>query len=141
MIFYAQLSITQRGKRTMHFLTREESNGLSLRRTFLWMLAFSIVITGLLIVMVYHAFRSFHALAEATDTYIELEKAAAVNRALSTPAEGLPPFTVSVGVSFYREPNNAQEALHEADIALYHVKDNGRSGCGFYDADMADVPV
>ena len=59
-----------------------------------------------------------------------------INEDLQNVTDGMPPITVSVGVSMCRAKGTAQDAFHEADIALYHVKDNGRNGCCFYEDGM-----
>ena len=43
---------------------------------------------------------------------------------------------MSVGVSLGGDHEDAQQVFHETDIALYHVKDNGRNGCCFYTPGM-----
>lgn len=59
-----------------------------------------------------------------------------INADLTQTADGLPPVSVSVGVSMCRSSENPQEMFHEADIALYYVKDHGRSNCSFYEPAM-----
>ncbi len=59
-----------------------------------------------------------------------------INAELSTDADGLPPITMSVGVAMCSTAPTSQEMFHEADIALYHVKDHGRNGCCFYEPGM-----
>ena len=59
-----------------------------------------------------------------------------INEELRESADGLPPMSVSVGVSLCRDTENPQEMFHEADVALYYVKDNGRNGCCFYKPGM-----
>ena len=55
-----------------------------------------------------------------------------INRDLSAGADGLPPVTLSVGISFNPENNDSKEMFRQADIALYYVKDHGRDGVCFY---------
>ena len=62
-----------------------------------------------------------------------------INADLADTADGLPPISVSVGVSLCREGENPQEMFREADIALYYVKDHGRNGCCFYQPGMKDI--
>ncbi len=62
-----------------------------------------------------------------------------INRDLLATQDGLPPITVSAGVSYCREGRTMHEVLHEADVALYHVKHNGKKGCCFYDSSMHDI--
>ena len=59
-----------------------------------------------------------------------------INAELSTGEDGLPPITMSVGVAMCSTAPTPQEMFHEADIALYHVKDHGRNGCCFYEPGM-----
>ncbi len=66
-------------------------------------------------------------------------KVAEINRELSSGADDLPEMSVSVGVSLNNEERPPQDMFHEADVALYYVKDNGRNGCCFYSPDMKDV--
>lgn len=63
-----------------------------------------------------------------------------INRELSDTEDGLPPVTMSVGAAMCRDTNNPQELFHDADVALYYVKDHGRNGCCFYAPDMRDKP-
>ena len=64
-----------------------------------------------------------------------------INAELSTDAEDLPPITMSVGVAMCSTAPTPQEMFHEADIALYHVKDHGRNGCCFYEPGMRGEPA
>lgn len=61
-----------------------------------------------------------------------------INADLADTSDGLPPVSVSVGVSIGSQSDDAQERFHEADIALYYVKDHGRSGCCFYKPGMRE---
>ena len=56
-----------------------------------------------------------------------------INHDLASTEDGLPPISVSVGVSLGGSKKDAQQRFHEADMALYHVKDHGRNGCSFYE--------
>ncbi len=58
-------------------------------------------------------------------------KVLTINRNLQQDSD-LPPFTVSVGVSLCSSSKDALQVFHEADVALYHVKDGGRNGICFY---------
>ena len=64
-----------------------------------------------------------------------------INRELANTGDGLPELSVSVGVSLSTRIRYPQEMFHEADVALYYVKENGRNGCSFYNTDMQDVNV
>ena len=66
-------------------------------------------------------------------SYLIEHKVKQINQDLARSEDGVPPLSVSVGVSFCRETENVQEIFHEADLALYHVKENGKKGCCFYD--------
>ena len=61
-----------------------------------------------------------------------------INADLADTADGLPPVSVSVGVSMCSDSDDPQEKFHEADIALYYVKDHGRNGCCFYAPGMRE---
>ena len=67
-------------------------------------------------------------------------KVAQINTDLSDAEDGLPPITVSAGVALCRETDNPQELFHDADVALYYVKEHGRDGCCFYSPEMRDKP-
>ena len=60
------------------------------------------------------------------------EKITAVNAELAKPDDGLPAISLSVGVAFSDRQNPSDSIFKDADKALYHVKENGRSGCWFY---------
>ena len=55
-----------------------------------------------------------------------------INCDLKNTDDGLPPVTLSVGVSFDDEGPDPDEMFRRADKALYYVKQNGRSGYCFY---------
>ena len=61
-----------------------------------------------------------------------------INADLADTSDGLPPVSVSVGISLCNANESSQEMFHEADIALYYVKDHGRSSCCFYGPGMKD---
>lgn len=63
-------------------------------------------------------------------------KVTQINRDLEKDDDGVPAISLSAGVSVCHRNNDPQEMFHEADIALYHVKDNGRKGCCFYEPGM-----
>ena len=63
-----------------------------------------------------------------------------INKELSDTGDGLPPITVSCGVAMCRDTDNPQELFHDADVALYYVKEHGRNGCCFYDPQMREKP-
>ena len=63
-----------------------------------------------------------------------------INEDLAKTEDGLPPVSVSVGVALCRDTDNPQELFHDADVALYYVKDHGRHGCCFYEPEMRDKP-
>lgn len=44
----------------------------------------------------------------------------------------VPAVTLSVGVAFSDRKNPGESIFKDADKALYHVKENGRNGCAFY---------
>lgn len=59
-------------------------------------------------------------------------KVQSMNQFLQIPEDGLPPVSLSVGVAF-SDKGFPEELYNQADRALYHVKENGRCGCQFYD--------
>ena len=59
-----------------------------------------------------------------------------VNDLLSNPADGLPPVSLSVGVAFSDRQDPGESIFKDADHALYHVKQHGKHGCGFYGAEQ-----
>ena len=63
-----------------------------------------------------------------------------INEDLANTEDGLPPVSVSVGVALCREADNPQELFHDADVALYYVKDHGRHGVCFYEPHMREKP-
>ena len=63
-----------------------------------------------------------------------------INKELTDTDDGLPPVTVSVGVALCMDTNNPQELFHDADVALYYVKEHGRNGCCFYEPEMREKP-
>ena len=70
------------------------------------------------------------------------DKVIQINQDLANVPDDLPPISVSVGVSLCKDINaTPQKLFHEADIALYCVKDNGRNGCCFYNPSMRGVKV
>ena len=56
-----------------------------------------------------------------------------INNILSNPdpKEKLPPITLSCGVAFGADEKTEEIIFHEADEALYKVKNGGRNGCEF----------
>ena len=58
-----------------------------------------------------------------------------INRAnmlLQNPKDNLPPVSLSVGVAFGDRENPQGDLFHDADLALYQVKEAGRKGCIIY---------
>ena len=66
------------------------------------------------------------------------QKVMLINEELAKTEDGLPPVSVSVGVALCRKTDNPQELFHDADVALYYVKDHGRNGVCFYEPEMKD---
>lgn len=64
--------------------------------------------------------------------YTIVDKITAINKELSEPTDGLPAVSLSVGVAFTERENPGPSIFTDADEALYHVKENGKHGCGFY---------
>lgn len=55
-----------------------------------------------------------------------------VNEILPKEENGIPAVSLSVGVAFSDRENPGKSIFTDADKALYHIKENGRNGCGFY---------
>jgi len=65
--------------------------------------------------------------------YIIKDKVNQLNHFLQNPEDGLPPISMSVGITF--SSRGYSKALYEqADQALYHVKNHGRCGSHIYPA-------
>ena len=62
-----------------------------------------------------------------------------VNEELSDVSDGVPKISLSAGVSFDSKCIDPDEMFRRADMALYHVKENGRNGCRFYSDDLKDL--
>ncbi len=60
------------------------------------------------------------------------QKVCEINSKLADTSDNLPPVSVSAGISYCRDNGNTQEIFHEADLALYHVKESGKNGFCFY---------
>lgn len=58
------------------------------------------------------------------------QKVEELNQRLQDPDDGLPPVSLSVGGAFSRQ-GYVDELYHQADEALYRVKEGGRRGCAF----------
>lgn len=61
-----------------------------------------------------------------------MEKVASMNQILLHPDNDEPPVSLSVGGAF-SENGFSDDLYNRADTALYHVKENGRCGCGFFE--------
>jgi len=58
-----------------------------------------------------------------------------MNDLLQHPMDDLPPVSLSVGVAFSDRPNPQGDIFHDADAALYQVKEAGKRGCKIYDGE------
>ena len=56
-----------------------------------------------------------------------------INESLSSPKDGLPGVSLSVGVALCIKDSTIEELYEKADAALYKVKDIGKHGCAFYE--------
>ena len=70
--------------------------------------------------------------ASEADEAALTDKIRAVNELLLHPDDGLPPVSLSVGGAFVNNRQGVDTLAKKADVALYHVKENGRCGCAFY---------
>ena len=59
-----------------------------------------------------------------------------INQVLSAETDGLPPVSLSVGVSLCPGGDDPKDMFRQADTALYFVKDHGKNGCCFYREDL-----
>ena len=73
---FKNLLTAKAGDLILKLLDKAKNEGLSLRITFMMMLIFSVSITLILLISTYGTIKSFHALSDATDTYINLQDAA-----------------------------------------------------------------
>jgi diguanylate cyclase (GGDEF)-like protein len=60
------------------------------------------------------------------------DKVEQVNATLRLPDDGQPPVSLSVGVAFADRENPQGDILHDADTALYRMKEVRRCGCAVY---------
>lgn len=65
-------------------------------------------------------------------SYTIREKITVINNQLYCPTDDLPAISLSAGVAFTDRANPGESIFKDADKALYHVKQNGKHGCGFY---------
>ena len=61
------------------------------------------------------------------------------NELLQHPKDDLPPVSLSVGVAFSDRNNPQGDIFHDADTALYRVKEAGRKGCAVYGAEDSNA--
>ena len=61
-----------------------------------------------------------------------------ITRELADGSDGLPAVTVSAGIAFGSTSLDADEIYHNADTALYFVKEHGRNGYRFFGEEDAD---
>jgi len=60
------------------------------------------------------------------------EKVEQMNKTLKTPADGVPPISISVAVAFADRENPQGDLLQDADAALARMKEMKRRGCAIY---------
>ena len=75
------------------------------------------------VVVMVHANTGLRALVKA-----KVEK---INRELEDTSDGLPPISVSVGITYGKEAGDAIELLKLADLAMYELKRSGKQGYRF----------
>ena len=64
--------------------------------------------------------------------YTARDKITTINNQLSCPTDDLPAVSLRVGVAFTERATPGESIFKDADKELYHVKQNGKHGCGFY---------
>lgn len=64
-------------------------------------------------------------------------KVNAINKMLQNPNDGLPKVSLSIGGAFSQQ-GFSDELYNNADLALYDVKEHGRCGCSFYEANKKE---
>lgn len=64
--------------------------------------------------------------------YVVQEKIDFVNKELSKPIDGMPQVSLSAGAAFADRHSPGDNIYKDADDAMYHTKESGRSGCSFY---------
>lgn len=62
-----------------------------------------------------------------------------INQILAEDSKDLPAIAVSAGISYCSVAGTVRDAFRQADIALYHVKENGRNGCCVYTPGMENA--
>lgn len=62
-----------------------------------------------------------------------IDRVKKINAILSTPEDGIPPVTISVGIAHGRNAKYAEELFEHADQALYETKSHGKNGFTFYE--------
>ena len=62
-----------------------------------------------------------------------IERKASVIRNALRSKQGIPPVSVSIGVAFASGDDDTEEAVKNADSALYKVKNNGKNGCAIFE--------
>ena len=65
--------------------------------------------------------------------HLVVDKIRRANETLQHPQDDLPPTSLSVGIAFSDRKNPQGDIFHDADIALYRVKEAGRNGCAVYE--------
>ena len=75
---------------------------------------------------------------ETAKSMIE-RKVREINEELSVSTDEVPPVSLSAGVSLCSQSGDAQQVFHEADMALYYVKEHGKKGCCFYTPEIENV--
>ncbi len=70
--------------------------------------------------------------ADSSMAQLVMDKVEAVNSILSKPDEGLPAVTLSVGAAFGDKRGSNDDLFENADAALAHLKESGKSGCAIY---------
>lgn len=70
--------------------------------------------------------------ADSSMTQLVLDKITTVNNEMSMPEDGLPAVTLSAGAAFGDRRSSREDLFENADAALLHLKESGKSGCSIY---------
>ncbi len=71
--------------------------------------------------------------------YKIMDKISRINEQLAAHEENIPAVSLSAGAAFMDRKDPGESLFKDADLALYHVKKQGRNGCHIYSAEDAKM--